>query len=1504
VAGSSEATSDAGERVFLSYRREDTGQIVARLASDLAAALGEDQVFHDRESLQGGELWPERLRAAIEGAEVVVALIGTGWVQARDDASGMRRLDDPGDWVRLELETALGEARSRPLRIVPVLVDGAEMPDERSRLPDAVKAIAQHQALPLRTATEPEWEADVAKILAVIGAGGRGQTRDDARAAEWVADHLQRVVARVAQRRAASAPVQSGDPAPRHVELSLVERPFEARREASAEPLPREVSDLQQLASRARARILVVGEGGAGKTASLLHVAATAAERAGDDPAAPLPVYVDLAQLMQIDDVRDLVQLVADATPPDSEGVSLHSIAAHRPCLFLFDSFNEVPEQLHRNCVVALRRFIDTWGDHHRYIVGSRAVPGVEPLTHPPSSFTAYSLLRLTTEQVEGTLGALGLAALHEHMPQELRDLARNPFMLVAIARTLAGTAEHDLPRNRGKLYQRVVETWMANEAAKRHLEYSYERVKAPVLSYLAARMTAAGQTSLSWRELEPEIEQLLEATHQRIRRRGGMPDDWTVDGCRDEIVADDVLQQTGDRMAFRHQSFQEYFAACWFAAGRADALVELTPRLIWPLVSTRSPMDVPCHRLVPVLTMMVGLVEDSTELVETLAGRNPVIAAAAMALASRVDPAVQARLEQRWIEMLRDDVLRRRVVACSCLCLVARSPGAVRALVEFALDGVPQNTYVGAAVLPRVNAADELATQLVEAILALDEERYGRAEWRIGTVLGQLPISRLVVVAFEHWRASHGDEARRSRLEAVLATIDRALAIAQLREITADTTDAGRAADASRALADMDGWNDVGLLTIPSWIRQLPRLYNASYVAQRDREVARLREADVATLEAALARGRDPTRAGAARVIADRRIALGDAVVHALLRDGSVRSRRDLVAVAVDLLGAAGAIAKLVEASHRDRVWLRHFDASAIPPLPGWKTPDDSLSVSIRHHVALVVATVLGGPEGPEEYWVTPSGRGGRSWLVAVHSDARPRYEVSLSSDGLELYDRSMCVTAIRALADIGPAALAALREASEREDPKIRSEAITGLARLGDPELAARLLGLLRAPSDPVLVDTALEALVKLRPPQAIALVEDLLGMTEDGSDFHRVWGSCRSRPGWSDAIHRVLVASGADREVAAAIDAALATGDADRQRAALRELARWLSEDALEPERAAAWKQAARGDQLVALALYQPAEPVRREAARALRHVDSSAVVDAIARALDDGDPAVQFEAARALLELDAPHARVRAPQVLLAIATQPGPQALRRAAGRVLAELPGGLDSVYDPIQAALGRGDPQAALDLIADALESVPDDINLLWWRGRAQNALGLRAQAAASLRRAFELRDPAAPIRQAFELEDPAAEIPPVLAELLIDLGDFAGAVPVARRGVERSRYSADAHALLAWSCYRANATVEAVSAARTACDLDPVHPRATWILILALLRAFVPGEAREATDHALRVRELLSPGLDTTFLATFTEELGELAAPDAATAQLVAELRQRLAAPVQSSL
>src|SRR5262249_12433405 len=148
-------------------------------------------------------------------------------------------------------------------------------------------------------------------------------------------------------------------------------------------------------------------------------------------------------------------------------------------------------------------------------------------------------------------------------------------------------------------------------------------------------------------------------------------------------------------------------------------------------------------------------------------------------------------------------------------------------------------------------------------------------------------------------------------------------------------------------------------------------------------------------------------------------------AVVDTMLRVDGRRCWPDLVVAAVDLLGHAAAIAKLVEASHRERVLPRQLDASAFATLPvRWDTEDDRVVTSIRQQVAIAVAGALGRADESRNFRVAPSGPEGRSWRVTTRSFPRRHYDVVISEHGLELYDRSMRVTAIDALAAIGPSA------------------------------------------------------------------------------------------------------------------------------------------------------------------------------------------------------------------------------------------------------------------------------------------------------------------------------------------------------------------------------------------------------------------------------------------------------------------------------------------------
>lgn len=125
---------------FISYRRDQSSRAAQILKEELATRFGEDSVFMDVASLDAGQEWPRRLEEAICESAVVLVLMGPEWLQAaRPD--GTRRLDDPRDWVRLEIEVGL---RERDV-VVPVLINGARMPTEEE-LPDSIRGLARRNA--------------------------------------------------------------------------------------------------------------------------------------------------------------------------------------------------------------------------------------------------------------------------------------------------------------------------------------------------------------------------------------------------------------------------------------------------------------------------------------------------------------------------------------------------------------------------------------------------------------------------------------------------------------------------------------------------------------------------------------------------------------------------------------------------------------------------------------------------------------------------------------------------------------------------------------------------------------------------------------------------------------------------------------------------------------------------------------------------------------------------------------------------------------------------------------------------------------------------------------------------------------------------------------------------------------------------------------------------------------------------------------------------------------
>ena len=146
-------------KIFVSYRRSDSQGWAGRLGDDLVRAFGDVARFFDIESIEPGDDFVEAIERALADCEVVIALIGPTWLSATLP-DGKRRLDDPGDFVRLEIETAL----ARKVRVIPVLFGGAVMPQAAS-LPQSISALARRQGFEL---SDARWAFDCGRLEEVI----------------------------------------------------------------------------------------------------------------------------------------------------------------------------------------------------------------------------------------------------------------------------------------------------------------------------------------------------------------------------------------------------------------------------------------------------------------------------------------------------------------------------------------------------------------------------------------------------------------------------------------------------------------------------------------------------------------------------------------------------------------------------------------------------------------------------------------------------------------------------------------------------------------------------------------------------------------------------------------------------------------------------------------------------------------------------------------------------------------------------------------------------------------------------------------------------------------------------------------------------------------------------------------------------------------------------------------------------------------------------------------
>lgn len=149
--------------IFICYRRADSQSATGRIYDHLIQAFGKAAVFIDVDNIPAGVDFRAAIDATIAQCAVMLVIIGPHWLTATD-ANG-RRLDQINDRVRIEVESGL----LRRMPVIPVLIEGARMPEERE-LPPTLAQLAYQNSRDILP--NPHFEMDINRLIDSIAALG------------------------------------------------------------------------------------------------------------------------------------------------------------------------------------------------------------------------------------------------------------------------------------------------------------------------------------------------------------------------------------------------------------------------------------------------------------------------------------------------------------------------------------------------------------------------------------------------------------------------------------------------------------------------------------------------------------------------------------------------------------------------------------------------------------------------------------------------------------------------------------------------------------------------------------------------------------------------------------------------------------------------------------------------------------------------------------------------------------------------------------------------------------------------------------------------------------------------------------------------------------------------------------------------------------------------------------------------------------------------------------
>ena len=144
-------------KILISYRRQDNADVTGRIYDRLIQRFGQGAVFKDVDSIPLGVDFRIYLDEQVAKCEVFLAVIGRDWMQSMG-STGRTRLDDPKDFVRIEIESAL----KRQIPVIPILVSGASIPPAE-RLPISLQGLSYRQGIEVRR--DPDFHRDMDRLI-------------------------------------------------------------------------------------------------------------------------------------------------------------------------------------------------------------------------------------------------------------------------------------------------------------------------------------------------------------------------------------------------------------------------------------------------------------------------------------------------------------------------------------------------------------------------------------------------------------------------------------------------------------------------------------------------------------------------------------------------------------------------------------------------------------------------------------------------------------------------------------------------------------------------------------------------------------------------------------------------------------------------------------------------------------------------------------------------------------------------------------------------------------------------------------------------------------------------------------------------------------------------------------------------------------------------------------------------------------------------------------------